>query len=71
VEILRLVVVGMLIAIVASLGSALYHLASGKGDSGKMVKALTWRISLSIALFVLLLFAWWQGWIQPHDVRPR
>lgn len=70
-DILRLFVVGMLIAIVGSLGSALYHLASGKGDSGKMVKALTWRISLSIVLFLVLLLAWWQGWIQPHDVNPR
>lgn len=70
-EILRLVVVGMLLAIVASLGSALYHLASGKGDSSKMAKALTWRISLSIALFLMLLFAWWQGWIQPHGINPR
>ncbi len=70
-DILRLFVVGMLIAIVGSLGSALYHLASGKGDSGKMVKALTWRISLSIVLFLVLLLAWWQGWIQPHDVNSR
>ena len=66
--ILFLVVVA-LIAIVASLGTALYHLASGRGDSQKMVRALAIRVALSIALFVLLLFAWRSGLIVPHGIR--
>lgn len=66
----RLLVVAALIAIVASLGTALYHLASGRGDSAKMVRALSLRVGLSIALFVLLLFAWHYGLISPHAVQP-
>jgi len=55
-----------LIAIVASLGKALFHLSSGPEQSEKVVRALTVRIALSIALFVGLLIAWQFGLIEPH-----
>jgi len=64
-ELMRILIVAVLIAIVISLGSALYHMATGTGDSKKMLRALTWRISLSVALFVLLLLAWSAGLIAP------
>jgi ABC-type amino acid transport system permease subunit len=66
---IRFLVVAALIAIVASLGTALYHLASGRGDSGKMVRALAIRVALSIALFILLIFAWRSGLIAPHGIQ--
>lgn len=68
----KVLVIGMLIAIVVSLGSALFQLSRGKGegDSKKMLKALTWRISLSVALFVLLLIAYSMGWLRPNVVTP-
>src|SRR6202034_3433344 len=62
-ELLRIVIFALLAAIIASLGMALYHLSSGRGDSKKMLRALTWRISLSIALFLLLMIAWRAGLI--------
>jgi hypothetical protein len=62
----RLVVFVLLAAIVSSLGVGLYHLSSGKGDSKKMLRALTFRIVLSIVLFVLLMLAWRLGWISPN-----
>jgi hypothetical protein len=65
----RLLVVAVLIAIIASLASAAFQLASGKGDSGKMLKALTWRIGLSVALFLLLIVAWKAGIVKPHGLR--
>ena len=66
---IRFLVVAALIAIVASLGTALYHLASGRGDSQKMVRALAIGVALSIALFVLLLYAWRSGLIVPHGIQ--
>ena len=67
----RLLVVALLIAIVVSLGSALRHLSRGAGaeDSRKMARALTIRISLSLALFALLLIAWYMGLISPHGLQ--
>ena len=70
-ELFRVVVLIALAAIVVSLGSALYHLARGtQKDSAKMARALTWRIVLSIALFALIMLAWYAGLIAPHSVIP-
>jgi hypothetical protein len=64
---IRIVVVGMLVAIVVSLGSALFHLTRGEA-SDKLVRALTVRIGLSVALFILLMVAWYAGLIRPHGL---
>jgi formate/nitrite transporter FocA (FNT family) len=67
----KYLVVAMLALILISLGRALYFLTSRKSDDGaKMVKALAWRIGLSVALFVLLIVAYYNGWIVPHHVVP-
>ncbi len=64
----KYVVLGLLALIVISLGKALFHLSSSKPqDAGKMVKALSWRIGLSVLLFVLLFAAYSQGWIDPQQ----
>jgi hypothetical protein len=65
---LRILVVIVLVGILASLGSGLYYLVRDKGDSGRMVRALTVRISLSVMLFLLLLAAWFAGLIRPHGL---
>lgn len=67
----KLLVTIVLIGIVASLGVALFHLVHDrKGETKNMVRALTVRISLSVALFILLFVAYAAGWIEPHGVRP-
>ncbi len=66
----KYLVIVILLLILVSLGKALFHLSSSKPDqSGKMVKALAWRIGLSVFLFVLLLVAYSQGWIEPQRVH--
>lgn len=70
-ELFRVIVLIALAAIVVSLGSALYHLSRGtQQDSAKMARALTVRIVLSIALFALIMLAWYAGLISPHSVMP-
>jgi len=66
---IQFIVILCLIGIVVSLGTGLYHLVNDRGESKRMVRALTVRIGLSVALFLFLLFAGWQGWIQPHGFR--
>ncbi|MEI6113443.1 MAG: twin transmembrane helix small protein [Burkholderiales bacterium] len=61
---MRIFVAIAFLLIVASLGSALFYLMRDKGNSNRTVNALTVRIGLSVALFLLLLFANWMGWIQ-------
>ena len=70
-ELFRVVVLLALVAIVVSLGSALYHLSRGtQQDSAKLARALTVRIALSLALFALIMIAWFAGVIAPHGVVP-
>ena len=65
-DVIHLLIIVVMIAIVASLGTALFHLA--KGDSSeKMGRALTVRITLSLVLFLLLIVAWWAGMISPNQ----
>ena len=67
----KYLVLAILALILISLGLALYHLTSAKSDGGvKMLRALTWRIGLSVALFVLLLVAYYNGWIHPSHAVP-
>ncbi len=57
------------IAILASLGSALFFMMrNGRNDKRKgdhMAKALVARVGFSILLFVCILIAWKLGYIQP------
>ena len=69
--VVRLLIFAVLVAIVVSLGTALFHLARGGAvDSRKLAHALTIRIALSVALFALLMIAWYMGLISPHEVQP-
>ena len=62
-SIIWLLVFLMLAGIVASLGSALFHLSRGRGERTRA----SWRarsrvrVGLSLALFVLLMVAWRSG----------
>ena len=60
---MKIVIIAFLILILGSLASALYYLVRDKGTSDRTVKALTVRISLSIALFVLLMAGYYFGFI--------
>jgi len=62
----KYLIVLMLLLVLISLGKALYHLSHGSGDSKAVVRSLSWRIGLSVGLFVLLMLAYYQGWIRPN-----
>lgn len=64
---IKVIIVLTLIAIIGSLFSALFFLAKDKSGGERTAKALTIRISLSIALFILLMLSYFFGIIgQPH-----
>jgi hypothetical protein len=64
----RILVIAVFIGILVSLGSALYQLTRSGGDSKKMVRSLAIRVGLSVALFLLLMIAWYAGLIAPHGL---
>jgi xanthine/uracil permease len=68
---MNLIVLALVLVIFLSLGSALIGLLrGGKQGSDKMFKALRMRISLSVFLFILLMFASFMGWIEPNNILP-
>lgn len=52
------------IAVVLSLGSALFHMTSPHGDPAKVTRAFAWRIAFSAALIVLLFGSWAFGLLE-------
>ena len=34
----------------------------------RMARALAVRVGLSVALFALLMFSYWMGWVQPTGI---
>lgn len=66
----KFIIIILLIAMVASLAIGLYHLlkAPSEADKGdKVVKALTWRISIWVVLFAFIFAAMKLGWIEPSN----
>ena len=56
--------------IVFSLAQGMYFLAKDDGsrDKTRVVRSLTIRIVLSLALFGLLFLGYWTGLIAPHSL---
>ena len=68
---MKILVIIILMAIIFSLGSAIVYLVRDQGRTNRTVKALSIRIGLSIALFLLLLLAYAAGLIVPHGLAPN
>jgi hypothetical protein len=66
---MRLTIIAILIGIVLSLVFAFKTIIRPGGNSGRLMRALSLRISLSICLFLLLLLAWRLGLIAPHGIN--
>ena len=67
---IKIVILLVFIGIVVSLGSGLYYLVNDKGDSRRTLRALTWRIGLSVGLFAFLMLLIGLGVIEPHGLYP-
>ena len=58
---MKIIVMLLLLAIVASLFSGLYFVGKDKGGSDRAVKALTVRVVLSVGVFSLLMASHYFG----------
>ena len=65
------------VAFVAILGAlAFAGVAMVRGKEGEpkkptMMRALAWRVGLSVALFLCILISYKLGWIQPTGIQAR
>lgn len=67
---MKLIILAMLAAILIALGSAVFAMLGPRRGHARMARALTWRVGLSVALFLLLLGGVATGVLKPHAVVP-
>lgn len=65
----KIIIIVVMLFILAALMSSLVFLVRDKGRKERSVKALTWRIGLSVGLFIFLFLAFKFHWIAPHDLQ--
>ncbi len=61
---MRIVILILLFAVLASLFSGLYFVYHDKGTTNRAVISLTIRIVLSLLVFALLMASYYFGWIK-------
>ncbi|MEM1412505.1 MAG: twin transmembrane helix small protein [Pseudomonadota bacterium] len=66
----KIIIIAFLLAIGWTLISSFYFLVKDKGEGDRTVRRLTWRISLSLVLFLLLYLFFRLGWIEPSSRGP-
>lgn len=70
---LKTIAIIAFVAIIISLATALYHLVRTKDQeqSRKTAQALTYRIGMSLGLFILIAIALMLGLFQPTGIGAR
>ncbi len=66
----KVIIVIIFLSILASLFSALFYMVKDRGENSRTLKALSFRIGISVGLFILLLVLWKLGIIEPHGIQP-
>lgn len=71
---MKILVIVAFVAILGSLGAALFFMMRGGGEESpqrrsRMARALAFRVGFSILLFLCVLLAWKLGYIQPTGIR--
>jgi hypothetical protein len=67
---MKILIVLFLLTILYSLASSFFFLIFDKGQGDRTVRRLTWRIGLSLVLFLMLWGAYQMGWIEPSSRGP-
>ena len=65
---MKLVLLALLFGVIVSLASGLFYLSRDSQGSTRVLKALKIRVALSALLIVVLIVAYFMGWITPHAV---
>ena len=60
---MRIIIILFIIVILGSLGSALYYMVRDRGTTERTAKALTVRVAVSVALFLMLILGFHFGLI--------
>ena len=68
---MKILIVVLFLGVLVSLGSALKYLMQDRGQTDRMAWALTWRVGLSILLFLFLLLAHALGFLDATGIQVK
>ncbi|MFM9968520.1 MAG: twin transmembrane helix small protein [Burkholderiales bacterium] len=60
---MRIVIILFVVAIILSMGSALFYMVTDRSGGNRMLRALALRVGLSVTLFLVLIAGFYFGWI--------
>lgn len=63
---MKYVLIALLLGVALSLATGLFFRSKDNRDSPRVIAALWVRVSLSALLIVLLVVAWFMGWLSPR-----
>jgi hypothetical protein len=66
--VIALALLAIVIALIFAGRALLQDGRDGAPKSNRMVKALAWRVGISVALFLFILISYKMGWIQPTGI---
>jgi hypothetical protein len=66
----KVLIIIALLAILYSLASSFFFLITDKGDGDRTARRLTWRVGLSLLLFLGIFAAYQMGLIEPGSGNP-
>lgn len=66
---IKVAVVALLMVILGSLASAFFSMVADGPESTRTVRALSWRIGLSVAAFLLLMVGVMTGLVESNAIR--
>jgi len=66
----KIIIIVFLLAILYTLASSFYFMVKDQGEGKRTVRRLTWRIGLSLFLFLMLYVFFRLGWIEPSSRGP-
>lgn len=65
---IKLLVFLLIVASVVALFSGLSKMIKSQSADGGAVRALAWRVGLSLLAFLVLVVSKYFGWLEPHEV---
>lgn len=64
--IVHIIIVVLFLIVVVALAQSLFFLIRDRGESTRVVKALSWRVGIACLLLVLLFSLWGAGILHPN-----
>jgi succinate dehydrogenase/fumarate reductase cytochrome b subunit len=64
----KLLIIAFLVVILWNLGAGLYYMMVDKGTTDRTVRSLSWRIGISVVLFLIVVAGIATGWIKPLGI---